>query len=88
MLTCRPNPVRSTALVGFIVPRAGNVSMSVYDIAGRLVRALPTTVFPAGRNEIRWDGRDRDGRQVSSGVYFCRVNAGDRAGIVKAVLLR
>lgn len=88
LLSCRPNPVRSTALLGFMLPRAGEVSVSIYDITGRLIRALPTTVFPSGWNEIRWDGRDWTGRQASSGVYICRVNAGDRAGIVKAVLLR
>ena len=87
-LSCRPNPARSGTVLSFVMPRSGGAAVSVYDIAGRLVRELPAVRLSAGPGEVRWDGRDRAGYQAVSGVYLCRVNAGGRTGIVKAVLLR
>ena len=57
----------------FAVPRDGPVSLRVFDLGGRAVRTLAAGNHPAGEHSIEWDGRDDDGRLVSSGPYFVRL---------------
>jgi hypothetical protein len=66
----RPNPFNPTTTIAFDLPEQARVTISVYSVDGRLVRTLTDRVFPAGRHNVGWDGRDGGGREVSSGVYF------------------
>jgi len=81
-----PNPFR---------PRSGDqdirlnglpspVSVSVYDLSGRLVRELGTV----GNNEKVWDGTDENGRAVPTGVYLLRLEAGNASSIKKVAVIR
>lgn len=83
-----PNPFTETTTLALALPEPVAVTLSVYDITGRLVRRLDRGVLAAGRHLLRWDGRDESGRSVGSGVYFMRVSAGERIEDRKAVLLR
>jgi hypothetical protein len=83
-----PNPFTGTTTVALALPDPAPVTLSVYDIAGRLVRRIDRGVLAAGSHTLRWDGRDGNGRSVGCGVYFLRVAAGDRVEDRKAVLLR
>lgn len=87
-LSCRPNPMQSGAVISFIMPRPGNAKLSIYDITGRLVYQLPAINATAGSNQYSWYGRDHSGRLLGNGVYFCRVNGGGRAGIIKITIIR
>lgn len=71
-----PNPFRGRTTVRFAVPNAGPVSLSVYDIGGRKVAELVDRPLEAGSHAVDWDGRDRDGARVASGVYLVRLSAG------------
>jgi glutamine amidotransferase-like uncharacterized protein/PKD repeat protein len=86
--TQRPNPCSGNAVVAFDLPRTAHVSLRVYDIAGRLVRSLIGGTLPAGRHTVAWDGRDRDGCEVSSGVYLYRVEVGDFSASRRGVVVR
>jgi len=67
---------RSEIEIGFTLGRAGNVSVRVYNRAGRLVRQLADgTPMGAGANLMRWDGTDRDGRPAVSGLYLVALEA-------------
>ncbi|MFN0151764.1 MAG: FlgD immunoglobulin-like domain containing protein, partial [bacterium] len=62
--------------------------VKIYDVQGRLVRALDETRFEAGNASIAWDGREADGRRVAPGVFFYRVDLdGKTAGSGKLVTL-
>ena len=74
----KPNPVRNGAEFRFALPREGTVSMTLFDQQGRRVRELVSGVVPAGDHVARWDGRDRAGRTVPTGVYFVRLEAHGR----------
>jgi hypothetical protein len=67
-----PNPFNGGTNLMFESKSAGKVSIEVYDIAGRLCRAINSAVRP-GINGIYWDGRDNFGVSVASGIYFYRV---------------
>ncbi|MCK4408803.1 MAG: hypothetical protein KAW67_01880, partial [Candidatus Eisenbacteria sp.] len=83
-----PNPLCSGTVIAYDVPAdGGEVTLRVYDIAGRRVRTLVDRPQTVGRKTARWDGRDDRGEVVGSGVYYCRLEAlGCKQNIKIAVL--
>jgi plastocyanin len=71
-----PNPTHGALAFAIGLPRAGNVSLSVLDLAGRRIAQLQDGALPAGEHSFRWDGRGADGRLAQSGRYFIRFEAG------------
>ena len=65
-----PNPFNPMTTIKFDLPRSGHVKLSVYDIAGRLVKTLVDEVKPAAAHTEVWNGTDRTGRRVASGTYY------------------
>lgn len=84
----RPNPFGSSTTICYSVKSRARVLVSVYDIRGALVRRLVDDAVPAGVHRVTWDGRDGRGKGVGSGVYFCRLQAGEFAETKRMVLLR
>jgi len=84
----RPNPFHDETTVAFLLPEEGGATVSIYNVAGRLLRTLPGQRCSAGLNERVWDGTDVDGNDVPSGVYFVRVTAGGESATGKVVLVR
>lgn len=71
-----PNPTRGAAAIHFNLDQGGaDVSVRIFDVAGRLVRALPARYFGPGEQHLHWDGADDRGQGVSTGMYFARVDA-------------
>lgn len=83
-----PNPFNPVTTIRFGLDRTGAVTLRVYDVAGTLVRTLVETSLPAGQYHAVWDGRDRAGRPVGSGVYIYRLDQSDRHIARKMSLLR
>jgi hypothetical protein len=83
-----PNPFNPSTMIRYDVPTAGRVRIRVFDVAGRLVRTLIDRVEPQGAGFAVWDGGDDEGRSVTSGVYFCRMDAPGFSDTRKMVLLR
>ncbi|RPH93845.1 T9SS C-terminal target domain-containing protein, partial [candidate division KSB1 bacterium] len=78
-----PNPFNATTTIRFDVARAGDLTLSVFDMNGRLVRTLASGRFNAGSHTIHFDARN-----LSSGIYFSRLNTGGQSAIQKMVLLK
>jgi hypothetical protein len=83
-----PNPVRSSSRVAFDLPRATRVVLSVFDVSGRVVRRWDLGSLAAGHQERAWDAVDDDGRRLSSGVYFLRLETDRDRGIHKVIVVR
>ncbi len=84
-----PNPFNPTTTISFVVPDGGaNVSLHIYDSAGRLVRTLVNGHEPSGTREVSWYGTNDQGQPVSSGVYFYQLTAPSFSETKKMVLLR
>jgi hypothetical protein len=83
-----PNPFNPRVGIHFELEKEALVRVAIYDIKGRLVRTLSNGPREAGRHEIGWDGRDRTGRNVPSGPYLYRVEAGAQSGTGKITLAR
>ncbi len=78
-----PNPFNPATVIAYALPRAGHVSLVVYDIAGRRVATLLDEDQPAGFKTFRWDPRD-----LPSGVYVYRLNAEDYTQTRRMMLVR
>jgi len=88
-VNCHPNPFNPMTNIEFSLPRPGMVSLQVYDLTGRLMRTLVSgTSYDAGTHTVPWNGTDKDGRTVASGVYFYRFESGDHRQSGRMVLLK
>ena len=79
---------RESAEIVFGISEQGEVKLVLYDESGRRVRELTSGVRGPGVYKIRWDRKDQNGREVSGGVYFCRLETERRAVTRKLVVLR
>lgn len=76
----RPNPSDRLAEIGYTLDRASNVRVSLFDVAGRLIRVLdPSGPVGPGPHAVHWDGRDRRGRATPAGLYFAQIQSEGRS---------
>ena len=71
-----PNPFNPATTIRYELATPCNVTLRIYDARGRLVTTLDEGRRTAGSHEAMWRGEDKNGRQVGSGVYFYRLDAG------------
>ena len=83
-----PNPFNPATMIEFSLPRKGKVELSIYNLLGQRVRVLMVESKPAGMYSAVWDGRDANGREVASGIYFYRLRAGENLATKKMLLLK
>jgi FlgD Ig-like domain len=83
-----PNPFNPSTTISFTLPSREQVTVSVYDANGRLVRTLLNESRDFGTHSVTWDGRDDAGSTVGSGVYFYRLTAGKYSESKKMVMLK
>jgi hypothetical protein len=83
-----PNPFNAATLIQYTLPRASQVRVQIYNLLGQKIRLLVDEKQESGSREARWDGTN-DGRvEVGSGIYFCRIEAGDFVGCMKMTLIK
>ena len=84
-----PNPFNPTTTIVYDVPAGGaDVTIVIYDVAGRRVRTLVNEHKGPGHYQALWDGRTESGQNATTGVYFYRMVAGSFAQSRKTVLLK
>jgi hypothetical protein len=71
-----PNPFNLETTIPFNLPQDGMIKLRVFNIRGQQVRTLLSGFQEAGFKRVRWDGRDDDGIEVGSGIYFVRLEVG------------
>lgn len=83
-----PNPFKSlTHLAYAVAPQGENVSLGVYDIAGRQVKNLFDGFQSGGVHVTSWDGTDAAGSRTRAGMYFIRGRVGDRPVASRVMLV-
>ena len=83
-----PNPFNASTEICYQTSQYGQVTLKIFNNLGQEVRSLVDAEQKAGQHAITWDGRDNLGRDVASGIFFCRLKAGDFSRTIKMVLLR
>jgi len=70
-----PNPFNPTTIIKYNLPQASNVKLSIYDILGKEVVRLVDERQGAEFSKVRWDGRNKYGNKVASGLYIYQIIA-------------
>ncbi|MFZ5519326.1 MAG: S8 family serine peptidase [Candidatus Zhuqueibacterota bacterium] len=83
-----PNPFNPTTTIRFDVPMTTSVNVSIFNVRGELIRTLVAETKPAGAYTIQWNGRDNQGRMVTSGLYFYKLTGPDFSTTRKLLLLK
>ena len=71
-----PNPFNPSTTIKYSLKESQNTTLAVYNSIGQKIRTLFDAPQNAGMHIIQWDGKSDRGQQVSSGVYFLKLNAG------------
>jgi hypothetical protein len=83
-----PNPFNASTVIRYSLDRGSPVTITVYNLLGQTVTVLDEAYRAAGVHETTWDGADRSGHAVPSGIYFYRLAAGEFNEVRKMVLLK
>ncbi len=83
-----PNPTRELASIAYELRAPAAVELVVYNARGQRVRALRSSAQAAGRHMLHWDTRDHTGMPVPAGIYFVRMQLGERVLKQKLVVQR
>ncbi|MBU8869696.1 MAG: hypothetical protein KOO60_02365 [Gemmatimonadales bacterium] len=83
-----PNPFNPSTRIEFNLPRAGHLSLKIFNVRGELVRILVDEMRSEGSSFVRWDGTSNKGRQVSSGVYYSETRIAETVRVNKMILVK
>lgn len=83
-----PNPFNPSTTIEFQIPKPGDVSISIFDVTGRLVRELQNSQQQPGLHRVTWDGRNENGQFASSGAYLCQVKFNESFLVRKLMLVK
>lgn len=87
-LQSTPNPLTDGTSIGYQLPQKSSVRLIIYNLLGRKVRTLLNEEQSVGPHTVIWNGRDNAGRNLSSGTYFLRLEAGQHTATKKLCVLR
>lgn len=83
-----PNPFNPSTTIRFSVAHRSNIRLEIYNILGQEVAVLADGVYLPGQYRVSWDGRDRGGISVASGIYLYRLVADGISETKKMILLK
>jgi len=83
-----PNPTNLQTTIEFDIADPVRAEVAVYDISGRLIDIIYSATGTTGAQRAVWNGFDRHGSPVSSGVYYIRLKVGNATDVPKVVLLK
>jgi len=82
-----PNPFNSSTTIRYDVLKEGFGEVKIYNIFGQEIRALLKDNFSPGYHETTWDGKDDEGRKVTSGIYFYQLKIENFKSIKKLLMI-
>jgi hypothetical protein len=83
-----PNPFNPWTTIRFHLTEPGPARLRIFDVTGREIWSREVAADVPGWREVGWDGRNRDGNNVASGVYFAHVRQGGQYAACKLILVR
>jgi len=83
-----PNPFNPETSFSFSLKEQAPTKLYIYNIKGQLVRKLIDGVYPSGKHQVVWNGKDNAGRNVASGVYLYRLESKNFSQTKRAILMK
>lgn len=87
LLANYPNPFNPQTTISYSIPHNGKVSIEIYNIRGQRIKTLINNDMPAGYHSVVWDGKDENGKPVSSEIYLYKLKVGDKYTKIKKMIL-
>jgi hypothetical protein len=88
ILKNHPNPFNPATTIHYTLQRPSTVGLTVHNASGEKVRTLEKAMRSAGEHAVVWDAKDDSGREVGSGVYFCRLESDAGIHVNRMALIR
>ena len=82
-----PNPFNPTTTISFSIPEESKVDIAIYNLKGQKVKQLVSDQLEEGQHSTVWNGEDEAEKQVSSGIYFYKLNVNGKTKAVKKCLM-
>ncbi len=83
-----PNPFNPTATVSFYVKNPDRVKIQVYNIKGQHIKELSNDIYQPGFHKLNWNGKDQNGNDCASGIYFFRMETSTQSQLLKGILVK
>lgn len=83
-----PNPFNPSTTIKFTVPVKADVQIIVYNMVGQKIKTLINQTMPAGTHSTSWDGTDKSGNEVTTGIYFYKIITDGYSLTKKMMLLK
>ena len=83
-----PNPFNPVTKISFAVPVESDVELSIYNVLGQKVTTLAKETKEPGYYNVIWEGKDSEGKDVPSGVYFYKMTADGFSSTMKMILMK
>lgn len=83
-----PNPFKLTTSISFAVKGNSPVVVEIYNTKGQRVKTIINEIKAAGNYSVKWDGTDQLNQKVTSGIYFCKMQAVNYTSIKKMILMK
>ena len=83
-----PNPFNQSTTIQLDMPITENIEISIYNVIGEKVCALYHKELPAGVHTWHWYGRNNNGYDLATGLYFCEIKSDSFYDLIKILLVR
>jgi hypothetical protein len=83
-----PNPFNPSTTIAYTLAKPAGVRLVIFDVAGRLINSLVNEFQEAGRHTVTWNAGEHRTSSLASGIYFARIEVGDRVAIKKMLLTK
>ena len=83
-----PNPFNPGTSFNVSLPSERFIEMTIYNAVGQKIKTLVSAKYQAGYHVMSWDGSGEDGQQLAAGVYYCRLEVGNKLLTRRLLLLR
>jgi len=83
-----PNPFNPGTVIEYALPKSAHVTIEIYNLLGQKVNVLVDKNQKVGRYRVDWDGKDKKGEELASGIYFYRIQAEDFVKCKKMIMLK
>ncbi len=83
-----PNPFNPTTTISFSLPAEQDIELAIFNIKGQKVKTLYSGTADIGEHNVVWEGRDKNNKQVSSGIYFYKLTTNNKELTRKMLMMK
>ena len=83
-----PNPFNSETIIKYQLPEQSYVTITAYNLLGQKLKTLVNKKLNAGIYRATWDGKDKDGKNIGSGIYFYQIKTKNYQQCEKMIMVR